>query len=84
MHVYFVSNAVELSRQIFNWRLNEQNIRGAALRWFSMNLLGDLFEWSRVRIDPDVELVRVLARRLVYIAPVARPDVDDHPFAGKV
>ena len=82
MHVYFVRDSVQFSGEIFNRRLNEQNVRRAAFRWFSMNLLGDLLEWAGIRIDPDVELVRVLARRLVDKAPVSRPYVDDHPFAG--
>ena len=82
MHVHFIGDAIQLVRQIFDSRLNEQNVRGAALRRFSMDLLGGLLERPRVRIDPDVELVRVLARRLVDKAPVSRPDIDDHPFAG--
>lgn len=48
-----------------------------------MDLLGDLLQWADVWVDSDVELVRVPARGLVNKAPVSRPDVDDHPFAGR-
>ena len=84
MHVYFICYAVKLRRKILDRRLNEEDIRSAALGRFSMNLFGDLLEGTCVRIDPDIELVRVLARRLVHKAPVSRPNVDDHSFAGIV
>ena len=84
MHVYFIRNSVQLSGQIFNRRLNKQHVRSAALRWPSVNLLGDLLERTCVGIDADVELLRVPARRLVHKATVSRPDVDDHSCAGIV
>lgn len=84
MHVHFIRHAIQLRGQIFNCRLNEEYVRSAALRRLAVNLLRDLLQRARVRIDADVELVRVPARRLVYKAPVSRSNVDDHPFAGKV
>ena len=84
MHVYFVGYTVQFLRQIFDRGLNEENIRSAAFGGLTVDLLRNLLERARVRIDPDVELVRVPARRLVHKAPVSRPDVDDYPFAGMV
>ena len=79
--MHFIGYTVQLRRQIFNRRLNEQYVRRTALRRLPMNLLRDLLEGTDVRIDPDVELVRVLTCRLVHKAPVAGPDIDDHSFA---
>jgi len=84
VHVHFVSNAAQLTRQIFDRGLNEEYVRRAALRGLTIDLLRNLLEGTSVRIDPDVELVRVSARRLVHKAPVSRPNVDDHTFAGMV
>ena len=84
MHVHFIRHAIQFHRQIFNRRLNEQNVRSAAFRSLPVNLLRNFLEWACVGIDPDVKLGRVPASRLVHKAPVSRPDVDDHPFAGRV
>lgn len=84
MHMHLVGNAVQFTRQIFNGCLDEEDVRRATLRRLPIYLLRDLLQWTCVRIDSDVELVRIPPRRLVYKATVAGPDVDDHTFAGMV
>ena len=83
MDVDFIGYPVEFRRQIFYRGAHEEDVRSATLSRFSMNFFGDLLEWTDVRVDPDVELVRILTGRLVYKEPVARPDVDYHSLAGK-
>ena len=82
MNVYLVGDAVEFFGEIFDGGLHEHCIRQAAFSRLPRRLHRRFLERFRVRVDADVELVRVLARRNRHKAPVAGPDVDHNPFAG--
>lgn len=83
MRVDLIGHAVKLRGQVFDRRLYEENVRRSALHRVAMDLLGDLLQRARLRVYSDVEPIRVSPRGLVYIVPVARPQVYDHASAGK-
>ena len=80
--MYLVGGSVKLFRKIFNCGLHEHRIRQTALLRFPGRPHRRLFERLCVRVDADVELVRVLLRRRRYKASVAGPDIYHYTFAG--
>ena len=59
--MHFIRDADQsLPGRVFNRRLNEETLGAPPFAGFTMDLLRDLLERSRVQIDPDVELFRVL------------------------
>jgi hypothetical protein len=83
MDMNLVRNAVEFFWEILDGRLKKESIRQSTFIGLAIDLLGDLLKWTGVRIDPDHELPRIQTSTVVYKCPVAGPDIDDDPFAGR-
>jgi hypothetical protein len=83
MHVYFVRHTVELRGEFFDRGLQEQNIRDSPFGMLPMDSFRDLPQGTGAGVDPNVEAPGIPASALVYKAPVACPEIDDHTSAGR-
>ena len=82
VNVDLIGRAFELFGKVFDGGLHEHCIRQTTLTRFPRRFHRRLLERFHVRVDADVELVRICAGRDRYKATVAGPDVDHHSFAG--
>ena len=84
VYVNLVGDLIQFVGKIFDWSLDEQNVRRSAFCGFPSRPHRNLLQRLRVGVDPDVEPRRILSRALVYKATVAGPDIHYHAAGGKV
>ena len=58
--------------------MHEQSVRHSTLRRLAMNLLRELDQRARIRINPDEKFFRELPRRLIDETTIAGSEVDDN------
>jgi hypothetical protein len=57
--------------------MHKQRVRQPAFRRFAMNLLRDFRQRPRIRVDSDVKLFGILARRLINKTAIARSNINN-------